>query len=198
VWEWRLVIEFRNISIKRVAMTQAAPMSEIHVLFLEFSARKLNQLAERIQDCLGRLNETQIWMRDHENQNSVGNLVLHLCGNLGQWIGTGVAGRPDTRLRQAEFDARGGISREELGRRLEEAVRDATALIERLTPERLRESLTVQNYPVSVLEAVYHVVEHFAQHTGQIIFVTKWFTGEDLGYYRHLSSKAQDARPQTP
>jgi uncharacterized damage-inducible protein DinB len=174
-------------------------MNELHPLFLDFSVRKLNQLRGRIRDCLSRLSDDQIWMREHENQNSVGNLVLHLCGNLGQWIGTGVAGRADTRQRDAEFDARGGADRGELDQKLSAAVDDAVGIIRGLSAERLRETITVQNYPVTVLEAVYHVVEHFAQHTGQVIFITKLATGEDLGYYRHLrATSVTDAGAGTP
>jgi len=155
-------------------------------LFLDYSVKKLEQLAGRIDDCLGRLSDEQIWRRDAENENAVGNLVLHLCGNLGQWIGHGVAGRPDTRRRAEEFTERGPLPAGELRRRLRETVADAAGVVSRLDPERLAERIVVQGYAISVLEAVYHAVEHFAQHTGQIIYATKHMTGEDLAYYAHL------------
>jgi uncharacterized damage-inducible protein DinB len=154
--------------------------------FIEFSVRKLRQLAGRIEDCLGKLDESQIWWREAGTQNAVGNLVLHLCGNLGQWIGSGVAGEPDHRDRPAEFAAEGGVSAEELRARLRERVGQTCQTIEALSAERLAETIRVQDYDVTVLEAVAHVVEHFAQHTGQILFVTKYLTRQDLGYYRHL------------
>jgi uncharacterized damage-inducible protein DinB len=151
--------------------------------FLKFSADKLAQLSGRIEDCLGRLSNDQIWMRNSENENAVGNLVLHLCGNVGQWIGSGVAGKPDSRERDREFAARGG----ELGPRLAATISEATGIIRNLPPARLSERITVQKYDVTVMEAIYHVVEHFAQHTAQIIFATKLLTGQDLGYYKHLN-----------
>ncbi|MBX5495985.1 MAG: DUF1572 family protein [Bryobacteraceae bacterium] len=159
-------------------------------LFLEYSTRKLSQLANRIQECLRRLSEEQIWARGSEGENAVGNLVLHLAGNVRQWIGSGVGRLPDVRDRDAEFAARGLISREELWNRLDETVKEANRIIEGLTASRLQERVTIQNYEVSVLEAVYHVVEHFSQHTGQIIFATKLMTRQDLGFYGHLSAKA--------
>jgi uncharacterized damage-inducible protein DinB len=159
-------------------------------IFLRFSSEKLTQSAGRIDDCLLCLNEDQIWMRGSESENAIGNLVLHLCGNLGQWIGAGVAGRPDTRNRDAEFAARGGAGKEELRERLRETVRDTVAVIDSLPVERLTEPLQIQKYHVTVLEAIYHVVEHFAQHTGQILFATKLMLHEDLGYYRHLQTPA--------
>lgn len=159
-------------------------------LFLEYSTRKLSQLANRIQECLRRLSEEQIWARGSEGENAVGNLVLHLAGNVRQWIGSGVGRLPDVRDRDAEFAARGLISREELGNRLDQTVKEANRIIEGLTASRLQERVTIQDYEVSVLEAVYHVVEHFSQHTGQIIFATKLMTRQDLGFYGHLSAKA--------
>jgi uncharacterized damage-inducible protein DinB len=158
-------------------------------LFVEFSIAKLGQLTRRIVDCLGRLTEDQIWARGSEHENSVGNLVLHLCGNVRQWLISGVGGAPDVRDRDREFAARGGVSSAELARRLQATVSEAGAVIDGLTAARLCETVRIQSYDNSVLDAVYHVVEHFSQHTGQIIFATKLATGEDLGYHRHLSKK---------
>ena len=155
--------------------------------FLKFSADKLEQLSGRIADCLNRLSGEQIWTRNADNENAVGNLVLHLCGNVGQWIGSGVGGRPDNRQRDAEFAARGSITSAQLVEKLNAAVSDAANIIRNLPVEKLTESRTVQKYDVSVMEAIYHVVEHFSQHTGQVISATKMLTGQDLGYYNHLN-----------
>lgn len=149
---------------------------------LEFAAAKLRQLTGRIVDCLGRLSEQQIWARGGENENAVGNLVLHLCGNVRQCTISGVGGAPNVRRRPEEFAARGGLGGSELAARLEATVREAVAVIEVLTPERLAERVVIQGYEVTKLEAVLHVLEHFAQHTGQILFFTKMTTGADLGY----------------
>jgi uncharacterized damage-inducible protein DinB len=157
-------------------------------IFLKFSVDKLEQLHLRVQACLDRLTSDQIWMRGAETQNAVGNLVLHLCGNLQQWILSGVAGRPDTRDRDSEFAERKEIPIPELKSRLLSTVTDTVAVIRALSAEQLLEVRETQMYKVTVLEAVYHVVEHFAQHAAQIIFVTKLFTKEDLGFYRHLNN----------
>jgi uncharacterized damage-inducible protein DinB len=155
--------------------------------FLTFSAEKLTQLSGRIQDCVGRLSNEQVWARGHDNENSVGNLVLHLCGNVGQWINAGVGGKQDTRQRDTEFAARGEVQPAELADRLNKAVSEAAGVIRNLPHGRLLEKTTIQKYDVTLMEAIYHVVEHFSQHTGQIIFATKLLTGEDLGYYKHLN-----------
>jgi uncharacterized damage-inducible protein DinB len=159
-------------------------------LFLNFSIDKLNQFTSRINECLDRLSDDQIWTRGSDNENAIGNLVLHLCGNVRQWIGSGVGGRPDIRKRNREFAARGDIQPAELRERLEGTIEDAVAILRDVPPERLREPVTIQSYHLTVMEAIFHVVEHFAQHTGQILFATKQLTGEDLGFYKHLNKTA--------
>jgi len=159
-------------------------------LFIDCSARRLRQNVDRIDKCLARLTEDQMWSRGHESENAVGNLLLHLAGNVRQWIISGVGGTPDTRDRDSEFNAQEGASKTELLAALRSTVEEACQVIEPLTTERLATIVHVQKYDVSVLEAIYHVVEHFAQHTGQIIFTTKMLTGEELGFYSHLKRPA--------
>ena len=156
--------------------------------FLKVSVDDLLTFSGRIEDCLGRLNHDQIWTRHTKNENAVGNLVLHLCGNARQWIISGVGGKPDVRDRDSEFAANGGIDPAELAQHLKTTVAEAADVIRNLPPERLMETKTIQKYyNGTLMEAIYHVVEHFAQHTGQIIFATKLLTGQDLGYYKHLN-----------
>ena len=160
----------------------------MHSDFLKYSSDKLNQYEARIETCLDKLSDQQIWTRGAERQNAVGNLVLHLCGNLGQWILSGVGGAPDHRDRDAEFAARGDVSAGELKERIRERVKETVAVIAALTAEQLVERTVVQGYDVSKLHAVYHVVSHFSEHAGQIVFATKLFTSDDLGFYRHLAN----------
>jgi len=172
-------------------------MTETDRLFLDCSVRRLREQLPRIETCLAKLTPEQVWARGGENENAIGNLVLHLSGNVRQWIISGVGGKPDTRDRDAEFAARGGASVSELGARLHAAVEEAIAVIAALPHERLAQPLVIQGYRVSVLEAIYHVVEHFSMHTGQILFATKMLTGGDLGFYRHLAGKRPHAE-KTP
>ena len=161
-------------------------------LFLEFSNNRLQLFTSRIADCIGRLSHERIWARGSENENSIGNLVLHLCGNVQQWIVSGVGGESDVRDRDSEFAALGGLNARELQQRLETTILMAAAVIRTLPASRLPEMITVQNYQKTVLEVIYTAVEHFAQHTGQIIFATKMLTGRDLGYYKHLNRPADN------
>ena len=101
-----------------------------HRLFLNFSIDKLQQLASRIDTCVSQLSDDQVWTRGGENENAVGNLVLHLCGNVRQWIIASIGGEPDHRERDREFSARGGVDKAELRQRLRATVSQATAVIQ--------------------------------------------------------------------
>jgi uncharacterized damage-inducible protein DinB len=149
--------------------------------FLNTCAAKLDQSADRIGVCLGKLSEDQVWARGHENENAVGNLILHLCGNVRQWVMHGLGGHPDVRTRDAEFSAAGGSAPSELAAKVRQTIDEARSVIAALRPDQLTAVYTIQNRTVSGVEAVLNVVEHFAQHTGQIIFATKNLTGLDLG-----------------
>jgi len=167
----------------------------IEQTLIEFSSSKLRQLCARIEACLGKLADDQIWWRAGEHSNAIGNLCLHLAGNVRQWILHGVGGAEDVRTRDAEFAATGAMIRDELLGCLRETVDAACVVLDTLPRKRLLETITPQNYTVTVCEAILHVVEHFAQHTGQIILLTKALTGEDLGFYAHLSGTAMPPQP---
>ncbi len=167
-------------------MTEAAEVGE---LFLTFSRERLQLLASRIADCLGRLSDEQIWQRGSEVENSVANLVLHLCGNVRQWILSGVGGQFDIRKRDEEFNRRDGATTSELRELLESTITEAVSVIRNVPHHRLVEKISVQGRNPYVLEAIYVAVEHFGEHAGQIMYRTKQMTREDLGYYRHLSAQ---------
>src|SRR5215467_14322263 len=136
-------------------------------VFIDVSIRKFELFLSRIRDCVGKLNADQIWMRHGEHENAVGNLMLHLSGNVRQWIVAGITGQPDTRVRDREFAARGEIDGSQLMDRLEGTVAEAVEVLRTLNPERLTESFQPQKYRVTILEGIYSCVEHFAQHTAQ-------------------------------
>ena len=134
----------------------------------------------KIERCLERLDDGDIWWRPNETSNSIGNLLLHLCGNVTQWIIGGVGGRPYERRRQEEFDGRARIPAAELLRRMRAVVEEADEVMGGLDAGSLLTTRGIQGYDVTVLEAIYHVVEHFGMHTGQIILLSKARTGADL------------------
>jgi uncharacterized damage-inducible protein DinB len=156
-------------------------MSEIGRAFLDKSRKLvLSDFVPKIERCLERLGDDDIWWRPNEASNSIGNLVLHLCGNVTMWLIGGVGGRPFERNRQQEFDERRRIPAAELLGRLRTVIEQADEVLLSLDDASLMSRRRIQSYDVTVLEAVYHVVEHFGMHTGQIILLSKARTGEDL------------------
>ncbi len=169
-------------------------MDETARAFIGEARRLLSEdYLPKIERCLERLTDEQIWWRANPDSNSVGNLLLHLAGNARQWIVAGVGGAPDARERQAEFDAGkgdgggGGATRPgaaELLARLRSTLAEVDAVLAGLEPAELLERRRIQGLEdVVVLNAVFHVVEHFSTHTGQIILLTKMLAGGDLSFY---------------
>lgn len=160
-------------------------MDEFARAFLDRSARYLEEdYFPRIRGALEAMDPDDLWWRPNQASNSVGNLLLHLAGNLRQWVVHGVGGAEDVRERQREFDAREGGTGPELLEQLGKVVREAAGTLEGIDPSLLGETRTIQGNEVTVMEAVYHAVEHFSMHTGQIIWVAKARAGRDLGFYR--------------
>jgi uncharacterized damage-inducible protein DinB len=108
---------------------------------------------------------------------------MHLAGNVRQWIVDGVGGQPVERDRAAEFATRAGPSAKELIDALDSAVMEADAVLSRLSADELVRRNTIQDREQTVLEAVYHVVEHFAMHTGQIVLLTKAYVPGAVRFY---------------
>ena len=136
----------------------------------------------RIEQAIEGLSLENLWWRPNPQSNSIGNLILHLNGNLRQWVISGLGGSPDVRERQQEFDARSGIPGPELVARLRATVEEADRLLSRVDPATLPEHRRIQTYDVTVMQAIYTVIEHFSMHTGQIILLAKMWKG-DLAFY---------------
>ena len=176
-------------------MDNKSDSAVLESLVLASCIDSLTQFVGRIETCFAKLTEDQIWFRATETQNAPGNLALHLAGNVRQWIICGLGGQEDKRIRHLEFDARGGQSGAALGANLRKTVDEAIAVISGLTTQELIRERDIQGSRVTGVHALLHVVEHFGQHTGQIILLTKALTGEDLGFYWHLNPpKSESSR----
>ncbi len=157
-------------------------------LFLDISRRKLlEEYWAGTCHCLELLNEDQVWWRPNGTSNSIGNLLLHLNGNIQQWLLAPLGGLTRQRNRPAEFAEQGPVPVSELRERLGTTLKEVDRALSEAEPTALEETYDIQNRTgVTGLEAVYHVVEHFSMHYGQILYVTKFLTSENLGFYRHL------------
>jgi uncharacterized damage-inducible protein DinB len=153
-------------------------------VFVAYSIDKMQQMAKQIKECVAALSEEQVWQRTGDYANSIGNLVLHLAGNIRQWIGHGIGGLPDIRERDREFAARGGRSTADILSLFESTLTQAVEIIHQMPLERLTQRIKPQNHEVAILEAIYQVVGHLQLHTGQIIFATKQIAERDLGFFK--------------
>jgi uncharacterized damage-inducible protein DinB len=162
-------------------------------MFLSSSQERLAKLdLPLIVKSLQQLSEEEIWWRPNPPSNSAGNLVLHLCGNVRQWIVSHLGGAEFERNRDLEFSEKGPIPRNKLVAQLRRTVRDACRVLARLSDDSLAQKHTIQGLRVNGLEAVYHVVEHFSYHTGQIIYITKLKRAQDLRFTRLPVLKQKD------
>ena len=137
----------------------------------------------KIRAAVEVLPEERLWWRPNEQTNSIGNLLLHLSGNVRQWLVSGIGGQPDVRKRNMEFAARGGASAAGMLDGLEATLREADEVLRALLPSELLERRSIQGRDTTVMEAVYHVVEHFAGHTGQIIWIAKMAAPGAVRFY---------------
>lgn len=141
-----------------------------------------DDLGPKLREAVAGMDAADIWWRPNAESNSVGNLVLHLCGNMRQWIVGGVAAGDVHRDRPAEFSERGPIAVDELLRKLDSTLVEVDETLARLASADLASRITVQGYDVSRLQAVYHVVEHFSYHLGQVLYVYKLRVGKGPGF----------------
>lgn len=159
-------------------------LPSIRRAFIERSRSYLGaEYLPKIRRCVDAIAEEDLWWRPNPESNSIGNLLLHLAGNVRQWVICGVGGEPDRRERQAEFDAGSGLGRGDLVELLEGTLGEADRVLASVGPEVLPERRRIQGREVTVFDAIYHAVEHFGMHTGQIIYITKLRTGRNLGFY---------------
>jgi uncharacterized damage-inducible protein DinB len=137
---------------------------------------------KRITESLVELPDEEIWWRPNDASNSLGNLMLHLCGNMRQWIIAGLGGAEDIRKRDLEFSEKGPIPRAELVEKLEGVVKEATRVIMRLSAVDLLKRYNIQGFKVIGYEALIHVTTHVAYHSGQVVYVAKMKRAKDLGF----------------
>lgn len=154
--------------------------------FVEQSVAKMEENGPRIEKCLKVLNEEEIWKRPNTSSNSVGNLILHLCGNITQYIISSLGETEDKRERDKEFSALSGYNKAELMDRLKSTADQSIQVIQGLTEVDLLKVRSVQGFTHSGIGIIIHVVEHYSYHTGQIAYWTKLLKDKDLGFYAGL------------
>ena len=167
---------------------------ELAGLFVAASRQELvEKYWPQMREIVRGLSAEKIWRRPNEASNSIGNLLLHLNGNVGQWLVASFEKRPDARNRPAEFSTREGLTAEELLERLGATVEAAGKVLTGLTAEELAAEYTIQGKTVKGLDAIFHSVSHFILHYGQIVYAVKALENRDLGFYKELNKTGRYA-----
>ena len=153
-------------------------MSDLRSALTHAIHDELDAALGRIGHCVSQLTDEQVWSRERADMNSIGNLVLHLTGNVGQLIVSGIGGVADTRQRQSEFDAREPMSKADLVAGLTAVVGRAKVAFADAGDDVLCGPITVGKYDWTGMQAVIRCVAHFRGHTQEIIHMTRAIVGE--------------------
>ncbi len=160
--------------------------------FLRYSKGRLLREQERIHLCFDQLRDDELWRHPGEGSNSIGNIIIHLSGNIGQWMGS-IVGTPDIRYRRTEFTDRPELKRPDLLHAIDSAIHSAVRIIDQLDPAYLSRSFSIQDFPVTGLTAIYETIRHLNEHVGQIAFITKLFRGSDFKTLWQPTTETQHA-----
>ena len=154
--------------------------------FKENSNYRLQESLRMITLAFDKIDDTLLWKKPNTTGNSLGNQILHLCGNMTQYIISSLGEQPDLRQRDTEFEAKDGYTKDELLQKLTTTVQQATTIIHEASEAQLLQKRDVQGFHFSGIGVIIHAVEHCSYHTGQIAFWVKQLTNNDLGFYDGL------------
>ena len=161
--------------------------------FISQSLKSIDENTSKIKACMKQLDDKEIWFRHNEHVNGIGNIILHLCGNIRQYIISSLGGAPDIRERDQEFSTTGGFTNEDLTTKWQDTIREAKTIIAQVSPENLLCRRVVQGSEQSGISIIIHVTEHYSYHTGQIIFLTKLYKNIDMGFYAGVDLNKRNA-----
>ena len=154
-------------------------MDDVSRTFLDDSRAFLTRdYMPKIERCVSRLTEEQVWSRDDAASNSIGHLLLHLTGSTRYWAIEVIGGSSIGRVRQREFDPPASVPPDRLMADLRAVVEEVDQLLSQMSATVLLDERTAREHRCTVLWCVYHIVEHFSMHTGQIISMTKALVGD--------------------
>ncbi len=157
----------------------------VHELLIhEFNRRVIDESIPRIIKCMEMLSEKQVWKEPGKDLPTIGNLVLHVCGNGRQWVCSGLGNQPDTRHRYEEFAADKTQNKAELLALLQSTGQDMLSALAEIGAGDLVMYQNVQVFEETGISILVHVIEHFSYHTGQIALMTRMFTGKHTGFYQ--------------
>ena len=158
----------------------------VPIIKSQFTIRVIDESLARIVKCLDLLTIEEIWYRHNDHTNAIGNIVLHLSGNVRQYIVSGLGGEKDIRVREEEFSTNRNESKDKLKTLIQETLIASDNVIQNMDGDTLHEEITIQGFEHTKLSAIIHVIEHLSYHVGQITFYTKYLKNVDTAYYGDL------------
>jgi uncharacterized damage-inducible protein DinB len=153
---------------------------------------RMDESTRMIQKSLDDITEDELWLKPNESLNSIANLMLHLCGNITQYIISSLGEADDIRNRDLEFTTSKSGTKSEILKKLEETVNEAKRVIFDASINQLLEVRSVQGFSFSGVGVIIHAVEHYSYHTGQIAFWVKQLKNKDLGFYDGIDLKVRN------
>jgi hypothetical protein len=134
--------------------------------FIQTFERDLNKLEAEINQYP---DDSSLWKVSGEITNPAGNLCLHLCGNLQNYIGSLLGNTGYKRNRPLEFSAR-GLSKEELIKEIHRTKVSVLSTLGKLDEQILEEIYPEETlgYPMTTGYFLIHLFGHFGYHLGQI------------------------------
>lgn len=154
-----------------------------HEFFKEQIIFRLEEKQTHLLKCITQLSEEEMWWRPNESSNSVANILLHLCGNIGQYILSSLGQQPDTRERDIEFATREGYNKQILWDKMVHTLESATQVVAHVSPEEMLRIRMVQGFEFSGIGVALHAVEHLSYHTGQVAYMVKLLKDRQVGLY---------------
>lgn len=161
------------------------------LVIADVKRRLITESLPRIYKCLDELALEEVWHKQNTNTNSIGNLILHLCGNVRQYVLSGIDGQDDLRERDLEFSEEGPIEKNILKSKIDLLMKEVNQALDRITADDMIREVSVQGFKENVTSILIHVTEHFSYHVGQITYYTKYIKDLDTGYYAGLDLNAK-------
>lgn len=151
--------------------------------FIDNCCYRMDESLRMLKISVEKVSEEQLWQKPNASLNSIGNLILHLCGNMTQYGIASLNETEDKRERNLEFSTEGGFGKDELMLKIKEVIEEVKSTFRGISLERLLSQRQVQGFKFSGIGNMVHVVEHLSYHTGQIAFWVKQLKNEQLGFY---------------
>ena len=143
--------------------------------YLEEARRQFRGHKRLAEGAITQLKDEELFMTLDPESNSIAILIKHLAGNMRSRFTdflTSDGEKPD-RNRDQEFEITPATTRADVMRWWEDGWAHVFAAIEALKPEDVMRTVTIRGEAHSVLQAINRQIAHYAQHTGQIVFLAK-------------------------